>query len=76
MGRTEKYLAMTTDMSDSEVIGSDLNELGLAARKLVSHAFHLSGGLSLVVVGTILLQSLASIAGMCVIFLYFSFIYI
>ncbi|KAF3323966.1 cold-regulated 413 plasma membrane protein 2-like protein [Carex littledalei] len=63
MGRTEKYLAMPTDMSDSELIGSDLNELGSAARKLVSHAFHLSGGLSLVVIGTILLQSLASIAG-------------
>jgi hypothetical protein len=63
MGRTEKYLAMTTDMSDSELIGSDLNELGSAARKLVNHAFHLSGGLSAVVVGTILLQSLASIAG-------------
>jgi Cold acclimation protein WCOR413 len=66
MGRTEKYLTMTTDMSASELIGSDLNELGSAARNLVNHAFHLSGGLSLAF-GTIFLQSLASIAGMYVI---------
>jgi Cold acclimation protein WCOR413 len=66
MGRTEKYLAMATDRSDSELIGSDLNELSSAARNLVNHAFHLSGGLSLAF-GTIFLQSLASIAGMYVI---------
>ncbi|KAJ4812476.1 cold regulated 413 plasma membrane 1 [Rhynchospora pubera] len=62
MGRTEKYIAMATDMLNSELIGSDLNELGSAARKLANHAFYLTGGLSLGF-GTVLLQSLATIAG-------------
>lgn len=76
MGRTEKYLAMATDMSDSELIGSDLNELGSVARKLANHAFHLSGGLSLAF-GTIFLQALATIASMYVISLIilFSFLF-
>lgn len=65
MGRTDKYLAMATDMSDSELIGSDLNDLGSAARKLMNHAFHLGGGLGLGF-GTILLQALASVSGMYV----------
>ncbi|KAF3323941.1 cold-regulated 413 plasma membrane protein 1-like protein [Carex littledalei] len=37
-----KYLAMKTDMSDE--IGSDLNELGLAAHNLATHVIYLAGG--------------------------------
>ncbi|KAJ4759983.1 cold regulated 413 plasma membrane 1 [Rhynchospora pubera] len=60
MSRME-YLAMKTDMSNFEQIGTDLNELGFAARNLAMHAFNLTGGLG-VGFGTAFLQWLASIA--------------
>lgn len=63
MGKIEKYLAMKTDNSDLDQIGSDLNELGLAARNLASHAVHLAGGLGLGF-GSVFLQWLASLAAM------------
>ncbi|KAJ3670095.1 hypothetical protein LUZ60_010419 [Juncus effusus] len=62
MGKYGKYLAMSTDMtSDTELVGSDLNDLGSAARNLAKHAFHLSAGLGLGF-GSAFLQWLASCA--------------
>lgn len=55
-----KYLAMKTDMSDQ--LGSDLNEIGLAARNLATHAIFLAGGLGGFASG--FLQWFATIAAM------------
>ncbi|KAG6485980.1 cold-regulated 413 plasma membrane protein 2-like [Zingiber officinale] len=56
------YLRTKADYSTSvveELIQSDLNELGVAARKLANHAIMLASGLGF---GTIFLQYLASFA--------------
>ncbi|KAJ3670107.1 hypothetical protein LUZ60_010431 [Juncus effusus] len=66
MGKMEKYLMMKTDMSDSDLIGSDLNEIGSATRKLANHLFQLVGSLGF---GTIFLQYFASFAGIYLIIL-------
>jgi hypothetical protein len=62
MGKME-YLAMKTDYSGFNQIGSDLNELGPVVHNLANHAFHLAGGLGLGF-GSVLLQWLASLAAM------------
>ncbi|XP_058080850.1 cold-regulated 413 plasma membrane protein 2-like [Magnolia sinica] len=54
MGRME-YLALKTDQTSSELIASDLKELGNAVKKLASHATKLG-------FGTTLLKWVASIA--------------
>nr|ADV02770.1 WCOR413-like cold acclimation protein [Ipomoea batatas] len=61
MGK-KSFLAMeTTDSSSvaSDLIGSDLKELGMAAKKLANHAIMLSGGLGF---GTSFLSWVASFA--------------
>ncbi|XP_042492979.1 cold-regulated 413 plasma membrane protein 2 isoform X2 [Macadamia integrifolia] len=57
MGRMD-YLAMKTDPTTSELINSDLKELGNAAKKLATHAVKL-GGLGF---GTTFLKWVASFA--------------
>uniref|UniRef100_A0A5B6YQE2 Cold-regulated 413 plasma membrane protein 2 n=1 Tax=Davidia involucrata TaxID=16924 RepID=A0A5B6YQE2_DAVIN len=58
MGRTE-YLAMKTDAATAELINSDINELKIAAKKLINHATMLGSGLGF---GTTFLKWLASFA--------------
>ncbi|XP_047341618.1 cold-regulated 413 plasma membrane protein 2-like [Impatiens glandulifera] len=53
------YLAMKTDSTSSDLISSDLQDLGHAAKKFANHAVQLALGSSL---GTILLQWIASFA--------------
>lgn len=56
------YLRMRTDQQASDLIGSDLQELSLAAKKLVNHAIRL-GSLGF---GTTFLEWVASFAAMYV----------
>lgn len=58
MGKTS-YLAMKTDPAASELIASDLKELGNAAKKLANHAIILGSGLGF---GTSFFKWLAFIA--------------
>ncbi|XP_008809476.2 cold-regulated 413 plasma membrane protein 2-like [Phoenix dactylifera] len=51
------YLEMKTDRLADDLIESDLKELGIAAKKLASHAFKLGSGLGF---GTTFFQFLAS----------------
>ncbi|XP_057496654.1 cold-regulated 413 plasma membrane protein 1-like [Actinidia eriantha] len=53
------YLAMRSGGASTELITSDLQDLGAAAKKLATHTFKLALGLSL---GTTLLEWIASIA--------------
>ncbi|XP_020591798.1 cold-regulated 413 plasma membrane protein 2 [Phalaenopsis equestris] len=53
------YLAMKTDQISSDLINSDLRELGMAAKNLADHAFMLGSGLGF---GTYFLKFLASFA--------------
>ncbi|OMO84191.1 cold regulated membrane protein [Corchorus olitorius] len=59
MGRMD-YLAMKTDPTSEDLISSDMNELKLAAKKLISDATKL-GGLGF---GTSFLKWVASFAAM------------
>ena len=61
------YLAMRTDTDTTDLISSDLRDLGNAAKKLATHAIKL-GGLGF---GTTFLEWLASFAAMYVLFLSF-----
>lgn len=61
------YLAMRTDTDTTDLISSDLRDLGNAAKKLATHAIKL-GSLGF---GTTFLEWLASFAAMYVLFLSF-----
>ncbi|KAA8547285.1 hypothetical protein F0562_003851 [Nyssa sinensis] len=58
MGRME-YLAMKTDAATADLINSDINELKIAAKKLINHAILLGSGLGF---GTTFLEWVASFA--------------
>uniref|UniRef100_A0A5B6YP90 Cold-regulated 413 plasma membrane protein 2 n=1 Tax=Davidia involucrata TaxID=16924 RepID=A0A5B6YP90_DAVIN len=58
MGRME-YLAMKTDPATADLINSDINELKIAAKKLIYHATMLGSGLGF---GTTFLKWVASFA--------------
>ena len=59
MGRMD-YLALKTDPATADLIGSDINELKIAAKRLINHATKL-GGLGF---GTSFLKWVASFAAM------------
>lgn len=59
MGRLD-YLALKTDPASTELIDNDINELKIAAKRLLSHATKL-GGLGF---GTSFLKWVASFAAM------------
>ena len=65
MGRND-YLAMKTDPATQDLINSDIDELKIAAKRLINHATKL-GGLSF---GTSFLKWVASFAAMWVLSFY------
>ncbi|KAE8665931.1 COR413PM2 protein [Hibiscus syriacus] len=64
MGRMQQYLAMKTDPVAQEMISSDINDLKLAAMKLIDDVTKL-GGLGF---GTYFLKWVASFSAMQVLF--------
>lgn len=62
MGRME-YLALRTDPATADLIDSDINELKVAAKRLMFHASKLGGGVGF---GTSFLKWIACFAAMSV----------
>lgn len=61
MGKTGYFAMKMDEISSSNLIQSDLRELGVAAQNFANHAFVLGSGLGF---GTTFLKFLASVAAM------------